>query len=60
MGLFKQKVVSWLRAEIEDEMDAYDLTEQQAKENIKSLLVEDEYRDELTDSQVRQAILLLE
>lgn len=60
MSKFKQKVVKWLDAEIADVMSCYSLTCKQAKENVQDLLQEDEYRNELTDAQVRQAILLLE
>lgn len=57
---FRQKVRDWLNAEIADVMSCYSLTKEEAEENIRDLLCEDEYRDELTDSQANQAILFLD
>ena len=59
MNKFKQIVIDWLGGEIEDVMSCYSLTKEGAEENIRDLLQEDEYRDELTDAQVRQALLFL-
>lgn len=59
MNKFKQKVAEWLQEEIADVMSCYSLTAKQAKETVQDLMREDEYRDELTDAQVRQVMLLL-
>ena len=57
MNKFKQIVVDWLGGEKEDVMSCYSLTKKDAEENIRDLLQEGEYHDELTDAQVQQALL---
>jgi len=49
----------WLEGEIQDQMDLYGNTREYAIEFVKELLETDEYRDELTDQQVRVVFFIL-
>lgn len=44
----------WLAGEIQDQVDSYEITEDQARRDVLQFLSEGQYRDELTDEQSSQ------
>jgi hypothetical protein len=50
---------TWIEKEVEANIDFYGNTKLEAIEHIRDLLNEDEYRDELTDEQVAEALRFL-
>ena len=49
----------WIEKEVEVNMDSYENTTEEAVDHIRDMLMEGEYRDELTDEEVKLALAII-